>query len=770
MQTYILNLTGTIQGVGFRPFVYKIATKYFLKGYVLNNNQGVKILIQGNQESIQNFLKELKNPPSAAKITSITQKKIPNKKIFSNFEIQKSQTHSIKTATIPADLALCQECINELFNPKDRRFLYPFISCTNCGGRYSLIHSLPYDRQNTAMANFKMCKICQQEYTNSNSRRFHSEINCCPNCGPQVFFTTHLNYNDKPLLDSQIIPFLKTTPNPIKNAIAALKNGKILALKGIGGYALICDATNQESIQILRDRKNRPKKPFAIMCKDLKMAMSFASLNKKEKDLLTSQIAPIVLSYAKTKTKLPLHLIAPNLATLGIILPYAPLHYLIFNEIEFPLIFTSANISGEPIIKDFYTITQKLQGICDGVLLYNRDIFNPIDDSLIRILNKKTQILRRARGYLSDIPFSTPHTQKNFIALGAQQKSTFCLKFHNKLLLSPHLGDLNNLESFLNFKQNLNLFTQQYQAKIDTFCADLHPNYAYKELLPSKNTHFIQHHFAHLLSNIAENRISSEVLGVIFDGTGYGLDGNIWGGEFLFYNPKKPLTFQRIASFAPFYLLGGEVAIKDIRRLGIEALFVAFKEHYKTLKLPLLESLKKDYGKDILTFFYKQHQNTQNYTCNSVGRIFDMVASLCNLTQKTSYEGEGGMLLESLAYKAQKNKIQAISYSFAIKKNIILWDTMMQEIYYDLQNHIPIENIALNFHFTLANIIKHIANQYETIALSGGCFQNAVLTQLTLQILKNKKVFLNQEIPCNDGGISFGQAYYMQLKTSKESC
>ena len=363
-----------------------------------------------------------------------------------------------------------------------------------------------------------------------------------------------------------------------------------------------------------------------------------------------------------------------------------------------------------------------------------------------------------------------PIHKKNFIALGAQQKSTFCLKFHNKLLLSPHLGDLNNLESFLNFKQNLNLFTQQYQAKIDTFCADLHPNYAYKELLPSKNTHFIQHHFAHLLSNIAENRISSEVLGVIFDGTGYGLDGNIWGGEFLFYNPKKPLTFQRIASFAPFYLLGGEVAIKDIRRLGIEALFVAFKEHYKTLKLPLLESLKKDYGKDILTFFYKQHQNTQNYTCNSVGRIFDMVASLCNLTQKTSYEGEGGMLLESLAYKAQKNKIQAISYSFAIKKNIILWDTMIQEIYYDLQNHIPIENIALNFHFTLANIIKHIANQYETIALSGGCFQNAVLTQLTLQILKNKKVFLNQEIPCNDGGISFGQAYYMQLKTSKESC
>ncbi len=776
-KTYILHLIGIVQGVGFRPFVYKIATQNHLRGYVLNNNQGVEILIQGKQEKLEQFFKDLKNPPKAAKILSISKKLIHTPQKFSTFSIQKSQTHSIKTATIPADIALCESCKQEFFDPQNRRFHYPFISCTNCGGRYSLISRLPYDRANTAMNSFQMCQECQKEYNDSASRRFHSEINCCPKCGPQLFFTENLNYQgnfqnnyqNSPLLDSEIYTYLTLLKPPLQNAINTLKQGKILALKGIGGYALICDAKNANSIQTLRIRKNRPQKPFAIMCKDLKMAKSFAHLNHQETALLTSNIAPIVLSYSKSKTPLPLSLIAPNLATLGIILPYSPLHHLLFCHIDFPLVFTSANISGEPIIKDFYGISQKLQGVCDGVLSYNRDIFNPIDDSLVRVLGRKIQVLRRARGYLSDIPLPPLKKTQNFIALGAQQKSTFCLNFHNKLLLSPHLGDLDNLESMNNFKQNLSLFSQQYDAKIHTFCGDLHPNYAQRELLKDGDSHFIQHHFAHLLSNVAENKISKEVLGVIFDGTGYGLDGNIWGGEFLFYDPKEPFKFKRTASFAPFKLLGGEVAIRDIRRLGIEALFIAFEDSYQTIKLPLLENLKKDYGDQILDFFYKQHQNTQSYTCNSVGRLFDMVASLCHLINTTSYEGEGGMLLESLAYKAIKKKKQAKPYPFRVAKNIVFWESIIHKIYEDLQNHTPLENIALNFHQTLANIISAIATKHSNILLSGGCFQNVILTKLTLKALKGKKIFLNGEIPCNDGGISFGQAYFMRLKTSQKS-
>lgn len=767
-KTYILNLTGIVQGVGFRPFVYKIATQNHLKGYVLNNNQGVEILVQGNEKKLEKFFNDLKNPPKAAKIISISKKLIQTKKTFSTFLIQESQAHSIKTATIPADIALCESCKQEFLDPKNHRFLYPFISCTDCGGRYSLISALPYDRKNTAMHSFVMCESCQKEYNDKTSRRFHSEINCCPTCGPQLFFTDELNYQGNFLPDSQIHSHLAKQDSPIKSAIKALKEGKILALKGIGGYALICDATNANSIKALRERKNRPKKPFALMCKNIQMAKNYAYLNSQAIAMLNSSISPIVLSYSKTKANLPLSLIAPNLSTLGIILPYSGLHHLLFHSIDFPLVFTSANISGEPIIKDCYSVIQKLQNVCDGILSYNRDILNPIDDSLVRILGKKTQVLRRARGYLSDIPLQTPHHTKDFIALGAQQKSTFCLNLHNKLFLSPHLGDLDNLESINNFKQNLSLFSQQYQAKIHTFCGDLHPNYTQREFLNGSDSHFIQHHFAHLLSNVAENKIKQEVLGVIFDGTGYGLDGNIWGGEFLFYNPKQPFNFKRKASFAPFALLGGEAAIKDTRRLGVEALFIAFMDAYKNLNLPLLNSLKKDYGENIINFFYKQHQNAQSYTCNSVGRIFDMVASLCNLIEKTSYEGEGGMVLESLAYKALKHKKQAKIYSFRISKNIIFWESIIQEIYQDLQNHIPLENIALNFHQTLANIISIIAQKYSTILLSGGCFQNAILTKLTLKALKGKKVFLNGEIPCNDGGISFGQAYYMRLKTSQK--
>ncbi len=789
--TYEFRLQGVVQGVGFRPFVYRIAIQHHIQGFVHNDTQGVFILAQGNQKDLEAFAKDLQNPPSAAKIVHFTQNPIPTHTLYQDFTIQQSKQNTPLSATIPADIALCQDCLKELFDASNRRFGYAFISCTNCGARYSLISNLPYDRQNTAMGKFKMCQECQSEYDNPNSRRFHSEINCCQICGPKLFYVNHLknikipNISLKNISDSKVCDILESEnihfiPNPLEEAIKDLKNGKILAIKGVGGYALVCNALNSQSIINLRERKHRPRKPFAILCKNLVMAENYVHLNLNEKTILNSPIAPILLTKAKSNEEkaanvqdstLPLHLIAPNLNTLGIILPYTALHYLLTRALDFPLIFTSANLSGEPIIKDFGTIIENLGEVCDGILFFNRDIFNAIDDSLVRECPSKNQkhsleniqVLRRARGFLCNVALpTTPDTkQQSFIGLGAQQKATFCLHFRNQTLLSPHLGDLDNLASFNNFIRTKQLFCTQYQANFNTLVLDSHPNYTQRNLIEkTTETHFVQHHFAHLLSNIAENSIDCEVLGVIFDGTGYGEDRTIWGGEFLKWNPKQPLEFSRFAHFDNFALLGGEKAIKDIRRLGLEILFNVFEEDYPKLNLPFLESLKQEFGDSILETFYKIHRNEGNILCNSVGRLFDAVSALCGVCLRTDYEGEGGMILESLAAKGKTPK----AYFFEIQNNIILWKFLIREIYQDLQDSIPLPQIALNFHYTLAQIISTMAKDFTCIALSGGCFQNALLTQLTLEALQNKQVYLQHQIPCNDGGISFGQAYYLQLK------
>lgn len=757
----IFRLQGVVQGVGFRPFVYRIAIKNNILGYVRNNAQGVLIYAQGTQKELNAFRKDLQNPPNAAKITSITTEILQNTQKFQNFLIEKSTQDSKLTATIPADIALCKECLRELRDTKNRRFNYPFISCTNCGGRYSLIHTLPYDRNNTAMAQFIMCKECQSEYENPNSRRFHSEINCCEKCGPRLFFVEDLStFKSKALMkDSMVCTTLHQNclKNPLNRAIESLKQGKILAIKGVGGYTLVCNGLDSKVICRLRKRKRRPSKPFAIMCKDMDMVESYAKLSPKDREILNAQSAPIVLVESKN-SNLPLREIAPNLSTLGVILPYAPLHYLLLEQLDFPLIFTSANLSGEPIAKEFREIMQNLNDVCDGVLLYNREILNPIDDSLVRTIlhngKEQMQILRRARGFLCDInlPFQS---KQDFLALGAQQKATFCLKTQDKILLSPHLGDLENVASVENFLKTQTLFAAQYQTTPQTFVLDLHPHYTQRQLVQKgASIYTLQHHFAHLLSNLAENAINKPVLGVIFDGTGYGENGKIWGGEFLSWNPKKPLEFQRVAYFDDFVLLGGEKAIKEIKRLGLALLFATFMQQFHTLKTPLLQA----FSKEDLEVFSLMFSNPK-VLCNSVGRLFDGVSALCGVCLQTTYEGEGGMLLESLAKQAKLPS----AYPFIQTQGKISYQEMIKEIYRDLQNGVSKSQIALNFHFTLANIIAEIAKDYTHIALSGGCFQNALLTQLTLEKLKDKIVYLNKEIPCNDGGISIGQAYFMDL-------
>ena len=759
MITLEILITGVVQGVGFRPFVYKNAIDNNIYGFVKNNNKGVYILSQGSKENIESFLNSIKKPPKIAQIQTITTKNINTNTIYTSFCIANSNDDDIKMADITPDIAMCDDCKKELFDKQNKRYLYPFISCTNCGGRYSLIKELPYDRQNTAMDIFHMCDDCKKEYNDIKNRRFHSQINCCKKCGPRLIFTEIFNFNN---LDSRLNI---ESINPLQNAINAIKNGHIVALKGIGGYALVCDATNNKAIENLRKRKQRPTKPFAIMCKNIEQAKLLATINKTEVELLLSPQAPIVLCDANISQNISLKLIAPNLNKIGIILPYTPIHHLLFNKIQTPLIFTSANTSGEPIIKDFKNIYEKLQNVCDYALTYNRDILNPIDDSLVRVINDKMQVLRRARGFNNTLNIF--NTTQNFIALGAEQKNTFCISINKKNMMSPHLGDLHNVESINNAKETIKLFKRQYNANINEFITDMHPLYSNKKLITeNSNLHTIQHHFAHLLSNIAENKIDKKTLGIIFDGTGYGLDGNIWGGEFLLYDPREPLKFKRIAFFENFCLLGGKKAINDIRRLGLEGLFLTFGNQVFEIQHKLIDSLKHDFGDNAIDIFYRQHKSGKMPQCNSIGRLFDMVAILCNVIGKQSYEGECGMILESLA---ENSNIQH-GYNFTIKNQIISIKEILLGIIQDIQKAESTNNISKKFHVTLSNIVNEISKlyfkEYECIALSGGCFQNKLLTNLIQA--NHKNIYINEAIPCNDGGISVGQAYYLKRKLSSK--
>lgn len=767
--THRIHISGVVQGVGFRPFCVVLAKQYGIFGFVRNDTQGVEIVAQGTKESLLQLHKDLQTKHKIAKISHFSFTLIKNAPQYTEFVIAKSKSNAQLSAVIPADIALCDACLEEFRNPKNRRFLYAFISCTNCGARYSLINALPYDRKNTAMADFMMCDECLEEYHNPDSRRFHSEINCCEKCGPKLFFTHNLeNFKHLPIKEKRDSIICKEyahlfLENPLQQAIKYLKEGKILALKGVGGYALVCNALNANAIKMLRERKMRPTKPFALMCRDLEMAQNYVELCPKQKEILIGPIAPILLAIKKENTLKTADLIAPNLVQLGVILPYAPLHYLLFNAIDFPLIFTSANISGEPILKDFSGILEHLDGVCDSVLLFDRDILNPIDDSLLGFHNNFGDfVLRRARGFLSDITQNFDNiNNKEFIALGAQQKVTFCLKSCNNFLLSSHLGDLETLKSVENFKRVWNLFCTQYKNVPSTFVFDLHSKYTQRMFFDTKNNNLeVQHHFAHFLSNIAENSIHTKTLGIIFDGTGYGKDGSIWGGEFLEWDPIKPLEYKRVAHFEAMVLLGGERAIKDIRRLGLEALFLAFGRDFSALTLPLLEC----FGAEELENFYLLHCK-KSILCNSVGRLFDAISALCGI-HTISFEGEGGMRLEALAmqYKTQK-RLKPYPFNCVgadcIKVEII---PMLYAIVQDLQNGVDCSAIALRFHYTLGAIIKEIAKDYASVALSGGCFQNMLLTQIALENLADKKVHIHRKIPCNDGGVSVGQAYYASLK------
>ena len=718
---YKYLIEGIVQGVGFRPTVYKIAKNLNLKGFVLNAGSGVIIEIEG--ENKDKFIENLKtNLPPLAKIDKITLTKLDLKN-YKTFEIKDSLNTS-KTTFISPDKAVCEDCLKEMFDKNNKRYLYPFINCTNCGPRYTIIENIPYDRENTSMRVFEMCEDCQKEYTNPLDRRYHAEPISCYKCGPEIRVESGEWGVEK---------------EEIKKVAKFLKEGKIGAIKGLGGFHLVCDATNEKAIQTLRQRKNRPYKPFGLMFKNIDEVKKYCEITEFEEKQITSIEKPIVV----VKKKKELKGIADNIDRYGVFLPYTPIHYLLFEYIDFPIVATSANISNEPIIRDFNELKTKLNNVVDFILDYNREIINSCDDSVITCFDDKILTYRLARGYAPKSFNLNKKIKPKILALGANQKNTISLSFDDKVILSPHIGDLLTIDSIEYFDRTINLFKRIYSFEPDILIGDLHPEYESTKWAKNQNLPFyqIQHHYVHILSAMLEHNLKGNFLAFSFDGTGYGDDGNIWGGEVFIANEKG---YKRIYHFKYFSLVGGEKGIKNPSLMAVNLL--------KNIDTNLAQNYKE----------YNLVKNLKNnfLQTSSIGRIFDIVAFLGRFIDKNEYEGYSGMRIEKYYNKLRVKNGELRMESgelYEIENNEINIDKLIKFV---AQNKGNLELISTTFLNTLASIIIEISKKFDLdIILSGGVFQNKTLMQI---ILKNidKKVYFNQTTPINDGGISLGQVYW----------
>ncbi len=775
MESYKITIYGIVQGVGFRPFIYNLANSLSLKGYVRNMGSSLCIVVQGDINNIHQFISQIAvKAPRNASITSIITQKIAIKLQYNNFVIKKSSKDEINLiySAIPQDLAICSDCVNELESSIDRRYNYAFINCTNCGPRYSIIKNLPYDRINTSMSEFIMCDLCQDEYDNPLDRRFHAQPNSCHKCGislslfdangVQVCVESGNKHIDDCSLESNI------NMATIHYARKLIVEGKILALKGIGGFNLVCNVESSV-IEHLRALKNRPTKPFAIMFADIVVLRRYFSLTSQEISLLTSPMSPIVLlKRQKNITTLP-HNIAPNLATIGVVLAYSPLHKLLLQDLQTPIIFTSANLSGEPLVRSSNEAFSKIT--FDYLLDFNREIVNPIDDSVVMLAYKQPILLRAARGYYPlalKIPFVS---DKVVLALGANQKSQIALFYRDSVVISPYIGDLESVDSINRFNATIKLFLSLYNLSPSIILCDKHPAYQSSKIAIELATKYnakvinIYHHRAHLYSCLLDNAVNNKanlaldskepILGVIFDGTGLGEDGAIWGGEF-FLNDN--ISFRRVAHFKYFPLLGGDNAIKDIKKIALGMLFSVYGAE-----------IPDSFQCENMEIYYQMFKNNLNSPLtSSAGRIFDCVAYLCGALKSQSYEGESGMVLEALYDKNIKE-----SYPFVIENGVISLDSAMKMIVESSTNDVQSRRIiASKFINTLVEIITHMARIYNAkVVFSGGVFQNRILCDRIIQSLKryNIEFFIHRTLSPNDGGIAFGQiGAYVNNDITKE--
>ncbi|MEE3777149.1 carbamoyltransferase HypF [Campylobacter sp. CX2-4080-23] len=729
MRLVKIEIYGLVQGVGFRPFVYQLATNLGLNGIVLNDSSGVKIELSGELGLIDEFIKSLKTKlPPLARIDKIVVSDGCN--IYSDFKIISSKD-SYKFAPILPDFAICDECKNELLDSSNYRYNHPFINCTNCGPRFSLIKGLPYDRANTTMGKFKMCNKCKAEYKDPLNRRYHAQPIACKNCGPS------LSYKD---MSGNI---LSTYENGLKDCVNAIKDGKIVAIKGVGGFHLVCDALNHQAISTLRARKNRPDKPFAIMCKDMDMAKKYAYIDESEARILNSNLKPIVL--LKSKDKLP-DIIAKDIGKIGIFLPPTPLHILLLNMLNSPVIATSANLSKEPIIKDYETLKDKLRGVCDFALDNDRQIVNPSDDSICFALDEKAIYLRTSRGLKPSIlPLNLNGVAPKgcFLALGALMKNQFAIYKDGLIFSSVYIGDMGSVATKLRFDELLESFKSIYGFEFDFVLGDAHPHFGFiDDFAKSYEIHRVYHHHAHALSVMLENGISNDVIALSFDGTGYGRDSTIWGGEILRCSKGE---FDRIMHFDSFDLIGGDKAIKNIYYLAY-----AIAKKY-SLNSPKLDRLIPEIQKDNLDKILKNQINT--IKCSSLGRIFDAFASIIFGLKSVSYDAQAPMMVEALYDESLD-----LAYEFSINDGIISYENAFKKALVD-EPRIA----ATAFINGLANLSLEIASSYNLpIVLCGGVWQNRALLKKTIDKFKVNQIeyYLPINEPMNDSAIAMGQIYF----------
>ncbi len=751
-QRLYIQIQGIVQGVGFRPFIYRLAHDLALMGWVNNSAQGVAIEVEGGRVVLDVFLCRLEQEkPPRSQIQTLTAT-ILDPVGYSDFTIRES-TEGKKMAIVLPDIATCPDCIRELFDPTNRRYRYPFINCTHCGPRFSIIRGLPYDRPNTTMQAFELCVACQREYTNPNDRRFHAQPNACPQCGPQLA-----------LWDCEG-KVLATQDDALSLSATAIRQGKILAVKGLGGFHLMTDACSEPAVQRLRQLKQRPAKPFALMYPALDSVKAHCELSELEEQLLRSPEAPIVLLRRKPSAHddlLPCSSVAPDNPYLGIMLPSTPLHHLLMAALNAPVIATSGNLAGEPICTDELEALQRLGTIADAFLVHNRTIAHPIDDSVVRVVMNRSMVLRRARGY-APLPIQLASPTPTILAVGAHLKNAIAFSIDQQAFVSQHIGDLETAPALEAFQQTVTDFQDLYDHKPIAIACDLHPDYASTLWAEQSGLPVIsvQHHYAHALSCMAEHRIEGSVLAIAWDGTGYGLDGTLWGGEFLHITET---SFQRVAHLRTFRLPGGDLAIKEPRRAALGLLYEYFGE--KLFDLRSLDPLQafSELELSFLKVALRRHLNAP--ITSSVGRLFDAIASILNLKQHSQFEGQAAMKLEFALEGVETNEY----YPFEVLESIpardgseiaIDWATTLQGVLKDRERSQSLPVISAKFHNTLVEMIVAVAQrvQEQQVVLTGGCFQNKYLLEKAIARLQAEHFYpyWHQQIPPNDGGIALGQ-------------
>ncbi len=755
MKRVEINITGIVQGIGFRPFIYNLARRHSVFGWVLNNEKGVVIDAESENGKLEEFIRDVPIlAPPLARIESFQVKHLEPFG-YTTFEIRKSEEAEEKFVLISPDVATCDQCRSELFSPENFRYKYPFINCTLCGPRFTIIKDIPYDRHKTTMSPFTMCPICRREYEEPSDRRFHAQPNACPACGPSLRLLDRLGE--------------EVAGDAIEETLNLLSQGKVLAVKGLGGFHLACDARNNLAVSSLRSRKFREDKPFAVMCRDFEEVKDHCEVSEEEKELLLSVERPIVILNRKKDSSVA-HSAAPHQNTLGVMLPYSPLHHLLLNGPLKALVMTSGNVSDEPISYKNDEAFHRLTNIADYFLFHDREIQMRCDDSVTRVFERKPFVLRRSRGYVP-FPVKLSFPIEMILACGGELKNTFCLTRGRYAFLSHHIGDLENLETLNSFEEGIKHFKNLFSVEPKAIAYDLHPDYLstqYALSLQDISKVGVQHHHAHIVSAMAENGIEGDVIGVALDGTGFGTDGTIWGGEFLIANLND---FKRGAHLKKVPMPGGTMAIREPWRMAMVYLHETYGNETKRLGINFMRKLNLEKW-EILKQMIEKKINTP--MTSSMGRFFDAISSLLGVRDEVHYEGQAAIELEMIA-----DREAGAEYSFHIHSDTIplVIDPVetIRGIVHDLEEGTSPAKISGRFHRTIASLIVKTcetirsSEKLNRVVLSGGVFQNMLLLSLAMKGLRNLgfDVYTHHLVPSNDGGISLGQAViaHMKLKT-----